>query len=214
MFSTVKDNQGNCYSIKVDDIHNMKMTEMITTFINGKAKPLTPSNSSEYYESINKFEFIQNEYIDNIFSNNLLKYHPDGLKAEPNEPKVLIPNELYSESDTETVKPFKCIINGMFSVHRTNKDKGNLNLNCLNFEIYFDKEISTSFDDDGNLEKIDIGFFEYYLDNNDYYVKFKRDNTHTSCFYSGNGFYDVNIYDEDKCNMFKVTAMNIYSFKY
>lgn len=214
MFSTVKDNQGNCYSIKVDDLSDMKMTQMIMTFLNDTTQPFVPSNSSEYFTSNNKFTFIQKDSMDNLFSNNLLKYYPDGLKSEPVEPKVIIPTELYSESDTDTVKPFKCIINGIFSVHRTRKVNGDLNLQCLNFEIYFDKEISTTFNSDGKLEKIDIGFFEYYLENGDYYVKFKKDYTHTSCFFSSNDFYETNIYDESKCNKFKVNVMKIHSFKY
>ena len=206
IFSTAKDTSGNCYSIILEDKTNFNVTKRILPFLNYDLS-LTPSNLSEYCTGTCNTEFIGSDYKDKLFNNNLLKRFPHGLRESPPVYDVVVPSDLYSESDVDGIKPFDCIINGIFTVHRTLKTGEEEQLQCMNFEIYFDKRISTTFSD-GKLTSIDLGFFEYKFNVDRYLVGLKSDETHTSCFFSGGGFYN------DNMKWFDVETVNIYSFKY
>lgn len=219
-FSTVKDTLGNCYVIK-KRVDNNQMEKQISTFLN-LSKQIQPSNLSVYDPTAinnDNSPYSSSYYYDTIFNENRLIYKNNSFdyKTIEGTNDVIIPSqdEVAKKSETNTIKPFNCNIKGFFSVHRSKSINNEPILQCMNFEIYFINHINSN--SDSNII-IDNNFLQCRKDTNDgkYYVYLVDDSTHSSCFFSGGGFYNSNQYNSDNSqNKFElrggINGFHIYS---
>lgn len=205
-FSTVKDTLGNCYVIK-KRVDNNQMEKQISTFLN-LDKQIQPSNLSVYDPTAinnDNSPYSSSYYYDTIFNENRLIYENNSFNYKTIEGTndVIIPNqdEVAKKSETNTIKPFNCNIKGFFSVHRSKSINDEPILQCMNFEIYFINSIKSG---TNSNEIINNNFLQCVKETNDgqdnYYVYLVDDSTHSSCFFSGGGFYNSNQYNPNDSN--------------
>lgn len=200
LFSTCKDTLGNSYVIKIDDSNFTNTKKILNTYLNTNI--IKPSNQSIFSQSIISNSNYQTN-INNLFKRNKLisKYNKLDYKEINNNNTIVFPNNEQKaiENNEETIKNFDCIIKGFFSFHRSkNDDDDDQNediIQCMNFEICFDNEIKTNFENN-NFKGIEINFLNYINKNNKFYIYLKNDPTNSSCFFSGGGFYNINQHNE------------------